>query len=248
METFDLFIKIVGIVGIVGAAIVGLTLIVLKIVTHVSGKWLDAKFDERLQALKHQHGKEIERLRFKISTLLDRATKLHQREFEVLPEVWFKLNDAFWKAKAILASIKESPDIDRMPEPQQSEFIASCSLSQSEKAEVREAEDKNKSYSEKMFWHEIGDAIAKSEEAYTYLIKNGIFLPDDIRAKFAVINDLVWKTLVEREKNVREGFKFFRTKHIDQFSSEGDNLMKELERLVHERIWPADDTNLAKKL
>ena len=70
--------------------------------THMSKrfgeKWLDSKFDEKLQALRHAHDKELEDLRFKIATLLDRATKLHSREFEVLPESWSRLNDAFWQA------------------------------------------------------------------------------------------------------------------------------------------------------
>jgi hypothetical protein len=46
-------------------------------------KWLNTKFEERLATFKHEHQKEIERLRGTINTLMDRATKLHQREFEV---------------------------------------------------------------------------------------------------------------------------------------------------------------------
>ena len=50
-------------------------------------KWLAARFDKRLEALRHAQQKELEELRFRINALLDRATKLHQREFEVLPEI-----------------------------------------------------------------------------------------------------------------------------------------------------------------
>jgi len=84
----------------------GLTLIAYQIFKRFAVKWLDSKFEERLQALKHKHGKEIERLRFEIAKLLDRATKLHQREFEVLPEAWSKLNDAFWNTQSVSRSVK----------------------------------------------------------------------------------------------------------------------------------------------
>jgi hypothetical protein len=244
MEMLDLFIKIVGIIGIVGAAVVAMSLIVLKIVTHVSGKWLDAKFNERLQALKHEHGKEIEQLRFKISKLLDRATKLHQREFEVLPEAWSKLNDAYRKVRDLVSYVATTPDINGMPEPAKSEFISSCRLLESEKAELREAGDKNKLYNEKIRWHDLKEAKDEAVTLNNYLMKNGIFLPRDIRERFSEIDDLVWNTFKERENNVRNGL--YKTEQEDRFRSEGENLMKELGRLVHERIWPADDTALIK--
>jgi hypothetical protein len=50
-----------------------------------SEKWLTAKFDERLAAYRHQQQKELEELRFKIRSLMDRTTKLYQREFFARP-------------------------------------------------------------------------------------------------------------------------------------------------------------------
>lgn len=52
-----------------------------------SEKWLTAKFNERLQAYKHQQQKELDELRFKISGLLDRTTKLYQRELRFCPKL-----------------------------------------------------------------------------------------------------------------------------------------------------------------
>ena len=83
MELLDSVLKVIGFIVIAGG---GLSLIVFHVFKYLGEKWLDSKFEERLQALKHEHGKELERLRFKISTALDRATKLHQREFDVLPD------------------------------------------------------------------------------------------------------------------------------------------------------------------
>jgi hypothetical protein len=54
-------------------------------------KWLNAKFEERLAQYKHAQQKEIEQLRFRINSLMDRTTKLHQHEFDVLPEAWSRL-------------------------------------------------------------------------------------------------------------------------------------------------------------
>jgi hypothetical protein len=48
-------------------------------------RWLEARFAERLEKFKHDQNQEIERLRYRINALMDRTTKLHQHEFEVLP-------------------------------------------------------------------------------------------------------------------------------------------------------------------
>src|ERR1700730_12179125 len=112
------------VLAFIGAAVIGaggIGLIVLQIFKRLGEKWLDIKFDERLQNLKHDQAQQIEQLRFKVSTLLDRATKLHQREFEVLPEAWSKLSDSFWAASALVASLQQRPDLNSMSDPQREE-------------------------------------------------------------------------------------------------------------------------------
>lgn len=237
METLDQVLKLIGGIVLAGG---GLSLIVYQVFKHLAEKWLDARFEERLQALKHQHGKEIEELRFKISTMLDRAVKLHQREFEVLPEAWSKLNDAFWNARGLVSPMQSYPDIDRMLPQQQEEFISSCRLQDWQKAELHQTNKKNNVYQKHIFWHNLSDAQTKARDAYTYLIKNGIFINDDIRAKFTVIHDLVWNALTEHQLNEEHEIRPRQRVHIDPLLSDGEGLMKELERYVHQRLWPVE--------
>src|SRR4051794_22694874 len=91
--------------GLTGAAAFGL----FKLVGE---KWLTARFDERLAEYRHAQQKELERLRFKINGLMDRATKLHQKEFEALPEAWGKLADANAIVQAIVSPLQQYPDLD----------------------------------------------------------------------------------------------------------------------------------------
>jgi hypothetical protein len=65
-------------------------------------KWLNSKFQRQLEEFKHAQQKEIEQLRFRINAMMDRATKLHQRAFDVLPEAWSRLNDACGKTLALV--------------------------------------------------------------------------------------------------------------------------------------------------
>jgi len=237
MEALDLVLKLIGGIVLAGG---GLSLIVYQVFKHLAAKWLDSRFKEKLQALKHQHEKEIEELRFKISAMLDRAVKLHQREFEVLPEAWSKLNDTFWNVRGFVSPMQSYPDIDRMPPQQQEEFIASCRLVEWQKVELRETDEKNNIYQKHIFWHNLSDAKIKASDAYTYLIKNGIFINDEIRSKFTIVHDLVWNALTEHQMNEEHNIRPLQRERIGKLLSDGEGLMKELERSVHQRLWPVE--------
>jgi hypothetical protein len=57
-------------------------------------KWLDARFAERLEKLKHEQTKEIEGTRRKVPWEFSRISKIHEKEFEVLPKAWLMLQEA----------------------------------------------------------------------------------------------------------------------------------------------------------
>lgn len=80
--------------------------------------WLEARFAERLEKFKHDQNQEIERLRYRINALMDRTTKLHQYEFEALPEIWDKLTIAFPTTKDFTSRKTSYPDLDQMSEAQ----------------------------------------------------------------------------------------------------------------------------------
>lgn len=73
-------------------------------------KWLTKRFQGQLDALKYAQAQEIERLRAKIAALLDRATKLHQHEFEVLPKAWDLLTIAIGSVGGVTAIYREGVD------------------------------------------------------------------------------------------------------------------------------------------
>src|SRR5947207_131508 len=91
MNSLSDFFAAIGYI-VVGAGAVGA--FVWWLFRTFSEKWLNAKFEERLAAYKHEQQKELEHLKFSINAQMDRATKLHQKEFEAFPEAWARLMDA----------------------------------------------------------------------------------------------------------------------------------------------------------
>jgi hypothetical protein len=239
MDALHTVLQAIGAIVIGGAT---LSVIIYQAFKHLAARWLEAKFDERLQALKHEQQKELERLRLRISTLLDRATKLHQKEFEVLPEAWAKLNEAYWYVRSFVSALQAYPDLDRMGEAELMEFVDATPIESWRKAELKAAEDKTAYYQKAIFWHKLGEANSKSRDSYRYFVINGIFVSEDLRQDISIVQDLVWNALTEHRIN-EENQPIPRLRDaIGKLNGDGDERMKALERKIHSRLWPSTDT------
>jgi hypothetical protein len=68
------FLQAIGGLVVGSGLIVAFTYWVFRL---LASKWLETKFQERLEAFKHVQAKEIEELRFRINSMFDRVTQLH---------------------------------------------------------------------------------------------------------------------------------------------------------------------------
>ena len=203
-------------------------------------KWLDSRFAERLESFKHDQQKELETLRFKINSLFDRTTKLHQREFEVLPEAWGRLVDAFLQVQVFVSPLQTYSDLDRMKEAHLEEFIRECPLPEWQKQELRSEKEKTAYYRKKFFWHRLDKIENIARECSVYLRKNGIFLPPDISKKFSAIDDMIWGAIQEREINEKYPGASSKDSKATALRNDGERMLSELEKDVQGRLWNTD--------
>ncbi len=106
---------------------------------HLGKSWLDKHFKEKLEELKHTHQQEIEILKHEINSLYSRVSKIHQKEFEVLPAAWFKLNELHGTVLIALdRTLKSYPDFEHMPEGRFEEFLSTSRLTENQKHELPE--------------------------------------------------------------------------------------------------------------
>lgn len=156
-------------------------------------KWLDNKFASRLQEHKHEQEKEIQRLRAEIDSMLNGVLKLQEREFQVLPELWEKIHEAYRYTLSFVASFQNYPSIEKMNIQELEEFFCVEEwMKESQKKSIRESADRNKEYQEIYFWHQYNLSYKAIKELQLYSNKNGIFFPKTI---FSETEQLV-KTLI----------------------------------------------------
>jgi hypothetical protein len=200
-----------------------------------SEKWLNTKFEERLAAYKHEQQKELEHLKFSINAQMDRATKLHQREFDALPEAWARLMDAHGIIASVVARYQSTPDVDRMRPDQLEDFLEHSKLAEWQRQLVRDAKDKTATYRNQIEPFKIARAKKKSRQFYLYFRKNGIFIRDPIKQQFDALDQLMLSALTEHEMNFQHGSREF--KSIDWLASDGEKMIKLLEADVQKRLW-----------
>ncbi|MGM4918517.1 hypothetical protein [Tardiphaga sp. 813_E8_N1_3] len=202
-----------------------------------SEKWLNSKFEERLAAYKHEQQKELEHLKFAINTQMDRATKLHQREFEALPEAWARLMDAHGYVASLVSRYQSTPDLNRMRADELKEFIQNSKLADWQRQLVLEANNKTDAYKEQIEPFKVARANKASRRFYLYFRKNGIFLRDPLKKQFEELDQMILSALSEHRMNFQHQTREF--KAIDKLASDGEQLVKKLETEVQSKLWDA---------
>jgi hypothetical protein len=231
------FFAVIGYIA-VGSGIVGT--FVWWLFRTFSEKWLNAKFEERLAAYKHEQQKELEHLKFAINAQMDRATKLHQKEFDALPEVWGRLMDAHGIIMSVVSRLQSTPDLNSMAADQLDDFIENSKLSEWQRQLVRNATDKTSTYRNQIEPFKIARARKASGKFYQYFRKHGIFIREPIKQQFDALDQLMLSALSEHEINFQHRTREFQS--IDRLASEGEKMVKALEAEVQKRLWDSTRT------
>jgi hypothetical protein len=160
MMTWD-FVKsvlaVLGLGGLTAAAVIGAAYALFRLFAE---KWINQKFAEQLETFKSEQARELERLRHKINGAFDPTKRLHDREFEALPEIWAKLVEAKGWAQSYLSAYKQYADLTRMSLGDLDEFPAETNFSESHKREIRGGGGKQQ------------DIYIRLFEAYRYTAKS----------------------------------------------------------------------------
>lgn len=188
-------------VGALGSAV--MTAILLPLLKWSISTWMDDRLKRQLQELVHTHDQELERLKSELTRQFDRAAKLHQREFEVLPKTWAKVARAFRAVHGFTSPVQQYPDIDSMSEAQLSEFLASTALREWEKAKINSATRRTQEYIDVIYWHKYAQANTYLVEAARSLDTNGIFIEDELKVLLNSLIDRAYAALIEDEMNKR---------------------------------------------
>ncbi len=162
-------------------------------------RWLEQRFATRLEQFKHDKSQEIEQLRHQIASLFSRISKIHEKEFDILPTAFLKLHQTHGKCFALISAFQQFPALNRMDSAHLAEFVASCRLAEFRKVELLQVSDREEYYRRWIFWVDFGEAQSAYQEFHNFVVLNRIFMTNDLRSQFGAIDKLLNSALIALE-------------------------------------------------
>lgn len=198
--------------------------------------WIENKFNERLEALRHQQALEVQRLRVEIDTMLSGTLKLQEREFTVLPEAWEKLDEVHLLVSGLVAPLQQYADVENMSADRLQEFLSKSDFLISDINEILNASNKGKQYQEILFWNRLSKAKKAFSEFHGYVARKGIFLPYELEEKFKKISDMLWSAVVSKEVGYQAKDWKMQSEGWDKVKENVEPLYLEIKTYIHERL------------
>lgn len=206
-------------------------------------KWLARHFQGQLDALKHTQAQEIERLRAKIAGMLDRATKLHQHEFEVLPLIWDKLSASMGSAVGAVNPFQSYQDVSRMELEELDAVLEQSGFAEHEKAKIRAMtlNDRSDTYTKLVDHYRLNKASADRVDFHNAIIQHGIFVLPPLRAKMLELSLLLADAIRTHGLIMAPDYPLPRP-HQENSAKvlvAGRKLMEEIQDMISDRLWNA---------
>lgn len=236
---FEVIAKLGGAAGLV--AIVAAAL--WQVFKALCAKWLDNKFAERLKKAEQQHDVIVRHLQSTIDRELDRAIKLHGKEFDSLAEGWAILHEAYWRARDATGRGYQIHDLKQMRPQHLSEFIDNLDFSNWRKQELRDEQDpesRQKKYLNDWRTKQYSDCFDWRTKLVMFVDRNGIFMQPAIKAKFNQIYKLIDDALLEfklRIADLNAPVNPFNEFMRSDALKDGEATYHDLEKLIHDRVW-----------
>jgi len=184
--------------SIVGGGLIWAAYLIFK---KLSASWLDHKFAVALEQSKQDNQKELQRIKLQIDARLDRAVKLHGKEFEVLPEAWRLLDLATAAARHLSGSLVQIPPLNTMSQALFDVTLANSPFSEPVREQIRADANKEEMWGRAIRLKFIETAQTRRLEFYEYIMGKGIWIKPDLRAQFLAIDDLNIKAWAEAHTN-----------------------------------------------
>ena len=199
-------------------------------------RWIEQLFAKQVEQLKHEQAKQLQEQRFKIDALFNRITKIHEREVEVLPTLWQRLQDALGHISSMSTPVRTTADLDRIPIPKLEEFLAASRLSPVDGETVRSASRKREAYYDILFWYDLADAHTSASIYHNYLAANTIFLTADLKSKFLEIDAFLSGALVDIEVDKEASQRTFTRDVAKDLHGKIVAIRSDIEELVQKRL------------
>ena len=229
--TEDLFNILGKIILYIGSG----TTIAYFIFKHLSKKWLDNLFDKRLEEFKRYQNEQLESYKFKINSVFNRITKIHEKEFEVLPEIWSKFVSAYRGVNILISPFEQIPDFENNTPDKIREYLSNNNFTDDDINEIMKSTDKITTYRKINLSYDYAVVSKDLQDFHDFVQYNKIFLRSDLFDLFTKVDS----HLFEAMQFSKDKYRFNNTEFLELLQNKRkiiDPLKNEIERNIQERL------------
>jgi hypothetical protein len=182
--------------------------VVCGLFTLLGKGWIENQFAKRLKAYEREQQEILEQYRHQINSLFNRITKIHEKEIEVLPNAWQKLQNAHGHLARLIQPFRIDREITQMNEEQYKEY--------------------------RREYEEISNHFM---DFHNYLLNNNIFLSPDLYAQFKAVDELFHNALI-KSNIAKQGLSRseFTMEVFENIYNKAEPIKEKIRELVQKRL------------
>ena len=241
--TLELWFEVLGRLGGIAGIVIAVAAATWQAFKFLSAKWIDNKFAEALKKVEQKHDVMVRRLQSEIDRELERANKLHGKEFDSLAEGWAILHEAYWRARHATSRAYQIHDLTQMGAQQLAEFIDNLEFPNWRKQELQDEqnpEHRQKKYLVAWRTKQYSDCHDWRTKLVMFVDRSGIYMQPAIMEKFNQLYILIDDALLELRLRIAD-----LTAPVNPFNDfvrsdalkDGEAVYHDLEKFIHERLW-----------
>lgn len=225
----------------------GSTALAFLVFKTLGDKWLDNKFRERLRLVEHSYAIELSKLKQRLDTAASGLNRIHQKEFEVLPEAWGLLDEAMNTLKWVVSPMQSYTDVSRMSDDDWKDFLEGVEAFG--KAEKRfllglSSRSRQDEYNRLYDSHKNWLAEKAIRDFQKYAARHSIFLPEDLRIQFDAIRHLLWSASVAKSVGRQADDWTLQREGWEKLEQQAEPLFQDIRRAIQSRIAKQMELNL----
>lgn len=210
----------------------------LLLPTKIGERLLSNHFDAKIEALKHEQGKELGRLQAELDHFKDRGIRSNEKEYQAITALWESFVDAFLATRGSVAQLLEYPDLNKLSPDDVADFLEDENITGKSAARILSAGDRNSSYNHtvraKLIWV-AGETVLRT---IAILRKQSVFMPEELAGRFSVVLDDLNAVRIEQQLKMRKDLARYITveRSLVLVSVEGQKTFDRLRDAVRNRL------------
>ncbi len=225
----------------------GSTAVAFVVFKTLGDKWLDTRFKERLSRVEHGYSVELSKLKQRLETAASGLNRIHQKEFEVLPEAWGLLDEAMNTLKWVISPMQSYPNVSRMTDDDWQDFVEELKFfGKADKRHLMAVHERDRQKEYQRLYDAYKNHLAEKaiRDFQNYAARNSIFLPENLRSQFDEIRRLLWSASVSKSVGGDARDWEMQSKAWKELEEQAEPLFQKIRTSIQDRIARQTELNV----